>query len=306
MNRWRMLQPSDPGPARRPRSRGRVTGSPADTPKQLEQLRKEVELHRKLLRIAAELQDVKRRLAELERRVDEMQRPQVRTSNFPPNNTGTIRLQNRLSVPATIIVGGIPQRLQPGEQRDLQNQPAGPFEFEAIVDGFGSLQPRATRVLQTRTDLHRLTYLPRIVGRNFQAVRASPPDGLEIRPTTHCSVPGQCCNRNSRVFSRLHITPRSPSPAMSTSRTYFSTACRSVVAGQAAQRSAGRVPRCGASSSVMLLHDPRDLALVVGDLLTQARVVGEAQHLQDRCVRVALAVALDRRSCAAAGRTAPA
>src|SRR5207253_6707223 len=134
-------------------------GSTAELRKQVEDLRKDMEAFKKILESLADLQAVNKRLAELERRVDEMQKPQERTARFPPN-TGIIRLQNRLSVPATIIVGGIPHRLQPGEQRDLRDQPAGNFEFEALVDGFGSLQPRATRTLQPGQIYTIFTYLP--------------------------------------------------------------------------------------------------------------------------------------------------
>jgi hypothetical protein len=161
MNRWRLCGLLTLALLAAPARAGEVPGSATDTQRRLEQLEKDMALTRKILESLTELQDVKKRLAELERRVDEMgQRPQERTSRFAPNNTGTIRLQNRLSVPATIIVGGIPQRLQPGEQRDLQNQPAGPFEFEALVDGFGSLQPRATRILQAGQIYTIFTYLP--------------------------------------------------------------------------------------------------------------------------------------------------
>src|SRR5215468_676453 len=160
MNRWRLCGLLALALLTAPARADDVPGSPADTQKRLEQLEKEMALTRKLLESLTELQDVKRRLADLERRVDEMgQRPQVRTSGFAPI-TGIIRLQNRLSVPATIIVGGIPHRLQPGEQRDLPPQPPGTFEFEALVDGFGSLAPRATRTLQAGQIYTIFTYLP--------------------------------------------------------------------------------------------------------------------------------------------------
>ena len=131
----------------------------ASTQRQLDDLRKEIELNRKLIRGLAELGDLNRRLTELERRVDEMQHGQGRVSRFPPQ-TGLIRLENRLSVPATIIVDGVPQRLQPGERRDLRDVPAGDFTFEALVDGYGSLQPRATRKLLAGQVYTIFTYLP--------------------------------------------------------------------------------------------------------------------------------------------------
>ncbi|MBI1915601.1 MAG: hypothetical protein HYS12_12840 [Planctomycetes bacterium] len=159
MNRWSLSGLLALALLAAPARAEEVPGSPADTQKRLEQLEKEMALTRKIESALQELRDINRRLADLERKVDEMQKPQERTSRFPPN-TGMIRLQNRLSVPATIIVGGIPHRLQPGEQRDLQPQPAGTFEFEALVDGFGSLQPRATRTLQAGQIYTIFTYLP--------------------------------------------------------------------------------------------------------------------------------------------------
>jgi hypothetical protein len=162
MYRWRL-----PGlvalcllaaPAARVRAED-VPGSADDTRKRVERLEREMELTRKVLESLQDLQEVKRRLADLERRVDETQRPQERVSRFPPN-TGIIRLQNRLSIPSTIVVEGVAYRLQPGETRDLPPQPAGPFTFEALADGFGSLQPRATRTLQPGQTYTIFTYLP--------------------------------------------------------------------------------------------------------------------------------------------------
>src|SRR2546421_453832 len=68
-----------------------------------EELRKEIETNRKLIAGLADIQEIKNRLAELERRLDGLQGPRERVSRFGPP-TATIRLENRLSVPATIIV----------------------------------------------------------------------------------------------------------------------------------------------------------------------------------------------------------
>jgi len=159
MIRWRLCGLLALALLAAPAARAVAEENSADTQKRLEELEKEMRLTRQLLQSLQRLQEVERRLVELEKRVDEMQKPQERTARFPPN-TGLIRLQNRLSVPATIIVDGVPQRLQAGEQRDIQNHPAGPFTFEALVDGFGSLQPRATRTLQAGQIYTIFTYLP--------------------------------------------------------------------------------------------------------------------------------------------------
>src|SRR5207244_1901599 len=42
---------------------------------------------------------------------------------------------------------------------------------------------------------------------------------------------GQFCNKNSRVLSKLHITPRRPSTSVGDSRIYFKQACRSASLG---------------------------------------------------------------------------
>ena len=59
-------------------------------------------------------------------------------------------------------------------------------------------------------------------------------------------------------------------------------------------------------SSLISLHDAGHLALVVADLRPDARMVGEAEHLQHRGVAVALAVALHRRVALRLAEVAPA
>jgi hypothetical protein len=92
-----------------------------------------------------ELTALRKRIEALELRLDNVAKGRI--SLYPPQSTGTIRLDNRLGQPATVIVNDVPYRLQPFQARDLPAQPAGPFTFEVLVDGFGSLQPRATRTL---------------------------------------------------------------------------------------------------------------------------------------------------------------
>jgi len=75
-----------------------------------------------------------------------MQKAQVRTS-FAPPVTGTIRLENRLGMAATVLINDVPYRLQPFQTLSIPTQPAGAFTYEVLVDGFGSLQPRVSRTL---------------------------------------------------------------------------------------------------------------------------------------------------------------
>jgi hypothetical protein len=117
----------------------------------LEALRTEMtlmrEAHREQMKLLLDqLVDMKLRIAALEQRADTIQKAQVRTS-FAPPQTGTIRLENRLGMAATILINDVPYRLQPFQNMSLPTQPAGTFTYEVLVDGFGSLQPRVSRSL---------------------------------------------------------------------------------------------------------------------------------------------------------------
>jgi hypothetical protein len=110
-----------------------------------------------------DLVDLRKRLQTLESTVQSMQRGQDRIALYPPQaptGTGTIRLENRLSVPATVVVNDTPYRLQPFQNRDLTAQAPGTFTFEVLVDGYGSLQPRATRSLEPNRTYTIYTYMP--------------------------------------------------------------------------------------------------------------------------------------------------
>jgi hypothetical protein len=125
----------------------------ADDPElrqKVEELKRELARQRQLFDGMLALQEMTQRLAALEQRVAALEgRPaQGRTSSYFTPNTGTIRLVNQLSMPATFIVGGEPHRLAAGAQMDLRDQPAGPFFYEVLVDGFGAIQPRVTRTLK--------------------------------------------------------------------------------------------------------------------------------------------------------------
>ena len=124
---------------------------------ELRQKYDELKLQKQLL----ELQEMRSRLATLEQRVAELEAKtsQPRVSRYLGPNTGTIRLLNQLSVPATFIVGGKPYRVQAGQTQDIA-EPAGPFFYEVLVDGFGEVQPRVTRTLRPGQLFTIYTYLP--------------------------------------------------------------------------------------------------------------------------------------------------
>jgi len=124
-------------------------------------LKLELERQKRLLDNVLDVQEMRQRLATLEQRVAALEgrATQGRRSNYPPN-TGTIRLENRLSVPATFIVGGEVHRVDAGKTEDLVGVPAGPFFYEVLMDGYGSLQPRVTRTLNPGYTYTIFTRLP--------------------------------------------------------------------------------------------------------------------------------------------------
>jgi len=132
----------------------------AELRKKIDELTRELEKQKAITEALRDITDLKQRLATLEQRFDAMQKErQARISRAFPD-TGMIRLENRLSVPATIILNGTPYRLNAFQTRELASHPAGTFTFEALVDGFGSLNSQSTRVLQPNQVFTIFTYLP--------------------------------------------------------------------------------------------------------------------------------------------------
>ena len=58
--------------------------------------------------------------------------------------TGRIRLSNTFATPVTVFVNQRAYTLFPNETRDLESQPAGPFQYEVLASNFGVVQPRKT------------------------------------------------------------------------------------------------------------------------------------------------------------------
>jgi hypothetical protein len=65
----------------------------------------------------------------------------------PP--TGTIRLVNNTQWNASIILDRVSYTLAPGAAQTLPRRPAGPFGYEVLVDGWGTIQPFVMRTLRT-------------------------------------------------------------------------------------------------------------------------------------------------------------
>lgn len=116
-------------------------------------LKKELELMRQPN--SGAFGDLDRRIGELERKLKgletQLSQAQTRVSNFPQTNgatpaTGRIRLANGFGSPARVILNNVVYRLSPFEMREV-TLPVGPYTFEVLVDGFGSIQPPAGGLL---------------------------------------------------------------------------------------------------------------------------------------------------------------
>jgi hypothetical protein len=102
--------------------------------------------------------DFNRRMEELEAKFKALEtrlnQAQTRIANFPPNQTapatGRLRLLNNFPSPARVILNNTVYRLNPLESRNV-DLPVGPYTFEVLIDGFGSIQPPTTGVLAANT-----------------------------------------------------------------------------------------------------------------------------------------------------------
>lgn len=97
-------------------------------------------------KLQGDVNEMKDTVARLQRDLETMRGKmdsQTRTAFSPPiGGTGRIRLLNQYSSPMTMVVNGISYRLDPGRERVLDAQPAGPFTYEVL-----GVQPAITRVL---------------------------------------------------------------------------------------------------------------------------------------------------------------
>jgi hypothetical protein len=114
--------------------------------KELRELRQQVALLRKLNEVesrvtALELKQINERLMRIEERLARLT-PSVTTrkaSSFTPGTpltTGTVRLANRLPVPASVTVNGVTYEVPPLATRVLPAQPAGALNYEVSAPGF--------------------------------------------------------------------------------------------------------------------------------------------------------------------------
>jgi hypothetical protein len=65
----------------------------------------------------------------------------------PSPTAGTIKLQNRSGVSATVVIDNRGYVLAPFETRLLENRPLGSFTYEVLADAFGVIQAPVARTL---------------------------------------------------------------------------------------------------------------------------------------------------------------
>ena len=80
---------------------------------------------------------------------------QGRTARFydpvVPAATGTIRLDNRLTVPATVTIDGVSYTVEALSTSTLRNQPTGTISYTVTAVGYGIRSPRRTPVRSNET-----------------------------------------------------------------------------------------------------------------------------------------------------------
>jgi hypothetical protein len=126
---------------------------------ELRKLKEEIALLRKLHGLSAkatdeELKLLGQRLDRIEKHLEKLSTPTTRSAGFfdpAAAGTGTMRLDNRLGVRATVIIDGVPYSVPPLAVRVLPGQRARTFTYEFTADGFGMSAPRQTRVAAGET-----------------------------------------------------------------------------------------------------------------------------------------------------------
>jgi hypothetical protein len=120
----------------------------------LQSLKKDVEdMRTAAVQVQATVRDVRdlqRRMELLEQSLERLSAGRTRiSSSFTPSDaaTGTIRLQNRFGVAATVFVNGQAYPVPAFETRRIAGVPASAFTYEVQAEGFGVIQPAVNRTL---------------------------------------------------------------------------------------------------------------------------------------------------------------
>jgi len=127
----------------------------------LADLREEIRLLRIQLQLNSKLSDAetKTMLLDFEKRLARLEgsssssyySPRRSFSIDPVVQTGTIRLVNELSVPATVTIGNRSYVLQAFGETTVSSQPIGTITYVVTADGYGVSAPRRTTVDANRT-----------------------------------------------------------------------------------------------------------------------------------------------------------
>lgn len=127
--------------------------------KQVKELKDEVETLRKSLLLdnrltRVELKTLAERLDRLEQAVGRLDSSSTRGAmSISPERlgTGTIRLDNRLGVRATVTIEGVQYSVPPLSVMTLRDQPAGSFTYRVTAEGFSWTPPRRTTLASRET-----------------------------------------------------------------------------------------------------------------------------------------------------------
>jgi hypothetical protein len=130
--------------------------------KEMKDLRNEVKSLKPLVGVDLRIKDMEEQLKQFTKRMDGLEDAVVKmdramrsaeqriAKSIEPAARpvpSTIRLMNRSTVGATVILDNIPYELQPGETRTLANRQPGAFNFEVLADGFGVIRAPVSRML---------------------------------------------------------------------------------------------------------------------------------------------------------------
>jgi hypothetical protein len=99
---------------------------------------------------AIEMDVLKDRLDKIEKALEGLKGSTRISSSFTPGTapaTGTVRIENRSGVGATVVLNGRTYSLAPLQTITLAPQPAGNFTYSVGADGFGEIRAPTTRVL---------------------------------------------------------------------------------------------------------------------------------------------------------------
>ncbi|MGH7169529.1 MAG: hypothetical protein ACRELF_04280 [Gemmataceae bacterium] len=148
--------------------------------KKIEQLQKDVEKIRKDLeslrndvknssargaKIAEDLQEITKLLRDMASKQETLTRqagygPGSVSPGGAPPATGTIKVQNNYTAPATVYINDRSFRVEPGRIGTIGEVPTGLFQYSVDVEGYGAIRPPQTATL--RPGGYRINIFPKM------------------------------------------------------------------------------------------------------------------------------------------------